>query len=90
MAERAFLRSLGGGCQIPIGALGQVEGDYLHLWGMISDPEGKRLIREDVSGPGVEAERLGEELAARIWPQAQEILQGERIEGIREEDGGKG
>lgn len=83
LAERAFLRGLGGGCQIPIGALGQVEGEWsacalhadrLHLSGMICDPGGRRLIREDLTGPAQEAEKLGEELAARLRPLAQEIL----------------
>lgn len=90
LAERAFLRGLGGGCRVPIGVLGEVEGDCLHLWGMISDPEGKRLIREDVTGPAMEAERLGEALAERIWPQGQDILCGEGLGGGKEEDGGKG
>jgi len=103
LAERAFLRGLGGGCQIPIGALGQVEedrsacadaplrrhADRLHLFGMISDPEGKRLIREDLSGPALEAEKIGEKLAARIRPLAQEIIEGEGFERAREEGHGK-
>ena len=75
-AERALLRRLGGGCQIPIGAFGQVEVDDLHLFGVICDPEGKKVIRGDLAGTLREAERLGEELGERLWPQAREILEG--------------
>jgi hydroxymethylbilane synthase len=84
-AERAFLRGLGGGCQIPIAALGEVERECLHLAGMVSDPEGKRLIREDLTGPAKEAEKLGEELARRILPSARKILHGERLGASKEE-----
>ncbi|MDH7499072.1 MAG: hydroxymethylbilane synthase [candidate division NC10 bacterium] len=90
LAERAFLRGLGGGCQIPIGVLARVEGEDLHLWGMVCDPEGKRRVGEDATGSAREAERLGEELAARIRPLAQEILQGGRLEEVKREGQGKG
>lgn len=85
LAERAFLRGLGGGCQVPIGALGQVEGPCLHLWGMISTPDGTRLVRGDLTGPLEEAEALGNELADRLWPQAKDILQGESFGKGKEE-----
>jgi hydroxymethylbilane synthase len=75
-AERALLSGLGGGCQIPIGAFGQVEVDKLHLYGVICNPEGTRVIRGELTGTLREGERLGEDLAEQLWPQAKEILEG--------------
>ena len=50
--ERRFLRTLGGGCQVPIGAWAESlpEGN-LRVQGMIADLEGSRLIRETLIGP---------------------------------------
>jgi porphobilinogen deaminase len=38
-AERAFLAHLGGGCMVPIAALGQCQAEVLHLQGLVSTPE---------------------------------------------------
>jgi hydroxymethylbilane synthase len=50
--ERRFLRTLGGGCQVPIGAWAESlpEGN-LRVQGMIADLDGSRLIRETLTGP---------------------------------------
>lgn len=85
LAERAFLRGLGGGCQVPIGVLGEVRSGSLHLQGMICAPDGKRVIRGDLDGPLEAPERLGEELARRLWPEAKGILGGGRFEGEKGE-----
>ncbi len=63
IAERSMLRSLEGGCQIPIGALGQVNQNILKLKGMIASPDGKQLLKAEVSGPVKNAELLGQKLA---------------------------
>jgi hydroxymethylbilane synthase len=65
-AERAFLARLGGGCRLPMAALGIVEGDSLRLRGLIADPEGRRLLRGEVAGPASEAEALGASLAEQL------------------------
>jgi hydroxymethylbilane synthase len=65
-AERAFLRRLGGGCQIPIGVLGKVEGKDLILRGMIISLDGKRMINGDIKGDKKKAEELGEKLAEML------------------------
>ena len=50
--ERRFLRTLGGGCQVPIGAWAEsLPGGNLRVQGMIADLEGNRLIRETLIGP---------------------------------------
>jgi hydroxymethylbilane synthase len=86
LAERAFLRRLGGGCQVPIGVLGAVRAGKLHLQGMICTPDGKRVLRGDLDGPLEAAEGLGERLADRLWPEAKDILAGGRFEEKRGED----
>lgn len=75
-AERAFLRTLEGGCQIPIGALAVLDNDTLHLQGLVAGIEGTPLVRGEVSGPSHAAHELGIELAQNLLAQgAGEILQ---------------
>jgi hydroxymethylbilane synthase len=62
-AERSFLRHLGGGCRLPIAALGKLEGDKLSLEGLVADPQGSSIIRDKVQGSVFEAEELGKRLA---------------------------
>ena len=65
-AERAFLRCLGGGCRLPIAALGKLEGDKLSLEGLVASPQGSGIIRDKVKGTVFEAEELGKKLADMI------------------------
>jgi hydroxymethylbilane synthase len=62
-AERAFMSTLGGGCQAPVGALGEIQDDSLQLRGVVAQLDGKRLIRQTVAGQPSEAEELGRRLA---------------------------
>jgi hydroxymethylbilane synthase len=74
-AERAFLRELEGGCQVPIGVNTQIEGDQLTLKGMVASLDGQRLIKDTVTGAATDAEQLGVQLAGKLKQQgAQEIL----------------
>jgi hydroxymethylbilane synthase len=74
-AERAFLKCLGGGCQVPVGARGYVSGREIRLTGVVADPGGKKLFRGEVSGRVEEAEKLGEQLALQLLQEgAGEIL----------------
>ncbi|MBV8859086.1 MAG: hydroxymethylbilane synthase [Acidobacteria bacterium] len=65
-AERALLRSLGGGCQVPIAAHATVQGGGLKLDGLVAALDGSRVLRESFEGDAGEAARVGEELAARL------------------------
>lgn len=65
-AERAMLRTLEGGCQIPIGALGTVEGNQLTLEGVVAGLDGKELLRTSISGAAEQAEELGVQLAKQL------------------------
>lgn len=74
-AERAFLRRLGGGCQIPVGARARVAGQYLDMMGVVADPDGQQLFRGQIKGAAREADKLGQELAERLLKQgAEQVL----------------
>ena len=75
-AERAFLKKLGGGCQVPIAAFGQIVGSTLQIDGMVGTIDGKKLIRHHIEGSIEEAESLGIELANILLDKgAEEILE---------------
>lgn len=75
LAERAFLRELEGGCQVPIGVNTTVEHQQLTLTGIVASLDGKQLIKNQVTGPAAEAEILGTRLGKQLRQQgAQEIL----------------
>jgi hydroxymethylbilane synthase len=63
IAERAFLRRLEGGCQVPIAAFGTVEGDRLSFTGLVSSVDGKQFLKQTVEGQADEAGHLGTSLA---------------------------
>jgi hydroxymethylbilane synthase len=65
-AERAFLAHLGGGCMLPIAAFGQCQDHTLHLQGLVSTPDGQRLLRQEVHGAMQHAEELGKRLAEQL------------------------
>ncbi|MBI3279559.1 MAG: hydroxymethylbilane synthase [Acidobacteria bacterium] len=65
-AERAMLTILGGGCQVPVGAHATVDGDQLHLRAIVATPDGRRLLRAEISGSVTEARHLGGELGKKL------------------------
>jgi hydroxymethylbilane synthase len=65
-AERAFLRTLQGGCQVPIGALAELRGDTLRLDGFIASLDGGSLIRGSREGAASDAEAIGLGLAEEL------------------------
>jgi hydroxymethylbilane synthase len=74
-AERAFLRELEGGCQVPIGVNTHLDGDNLTLTGMVASLDGQRLIKDTITGTATKAEQIGIQLAQSLRQQgAQEIL----------------
>lgn len=81
VAERAMLKKLEGGCQIPIGALGRVDGDKMTLEGCVASLNGEKLIRNKVEGSVSEAASLGVALAEKLLDMgAMEILKSVRQE----------
>jgi hydroxymethylbilane synthase len=74
-AERAFLRTLGGGCQFPIAAHAKISGDLLTLQGLVAAPQGERILRDTLTGDLDQAERIGSQLAERLMSRgAQDLL----------------
>ncbi|MHB1390604.1 MAG: hydroxymethylbilane synthase [Thermoleophilia bacterium] len=67
MAERALMRTLQGGCQVPIGGHATVRGETLLLHACLGSLDGKRFIRDSIEGPRKEAVELGEKLAQRMY-----------------------
>jgi len=66
LAERAFLRGLGGGCQFPIAAHAVLDDGLLKLDGLVAKPDGSAILRDSLSGPASDAEALGSALANRL------------------------
>lgn len=66
LAERAFLRHLGGGCRAPIAALGVVTGDILEIRGMVASVDGNRILQDREKGPATAPEQVGKLLAERM------------------------
>lgn len=65
-AERAMLKRLEGGCQVPIAAYGEIENDTLKLTGLVASIDGKRIIKDRIIGARQDAEAIGTELGERL------------------------
>jgi len=66
LAERGVLASLGGGCQVPIGAHATIERGTVRLLGVVASPDGSEIVRAESQGPVAEAESLGRRLGQTL------------------------
>ena len=66
VAERAVVEALGGGCQLPLGAIAVHEGNALVVQGIVTDAEGRRRVRRTVRGDAAQPAALGRRLAADL------------------------
>ncbi len=66
-AERAFLRFLEGGCQVPLGAFGRVEENQFKMDAVIGSLDGKNIVRGSIHGSPDKAEELGKQLAKTLF-----------------------
>jgi hydroxymethylbilane synthase len=74
-AERAMLRRLGGGCQVPIAAHAVVEDGHLRMQGLVASLDGTKVIRAHTKGPASDPEAQGSAVAEDLLRQgAGEIL----------------
>jgi hydroxymethylbilane synthase len=82
-AERALLRTLEGGCHVPVGAFARLEGERLHLRAVACSLDGGRSVEGEGEGTPDQARELGVELAADLLRRGgDEILEEiRRIEG---------
>jgi hydroxymethylbilane synthase len=89
LAERAFLRELEGGCQVPIGVNSRFDDDgdsaELVLTGMVASLDGVRLIRDEVRGPQTDPEAIGVDLAHRLRQQGAGAILEEIFASVRPE-----
>jgi hydroxymethylbilane synthase len=75
-AERTFLKRLGGGCQIPIGAICKKQGDRLILRGLLGSVDGSVIISDEVKGFSEDAEKMGRQMGENILSRGgREILE---------------
>lgn len=67
-AERALLRRLEGGCQVPLGAIGSLEGDTLRLYAVVCSLDGKKSIqaKAQISASLENATTLGQQVADEL------------------------
>jgi hydroxymethylbilane synthase len=71
--ERALLGSLGGGCQVPIGAYAEKRGGQVFLRAIVGRPDGSLILREQAEGDS--AVKLGREVAQTLlWRGGDKIL----------------
>jgi hydroxymethylbilane synthase len=81
-AERAVVTALGGGCDLPLGAIALHEAGALRMLGVVASTDGGRVVRREVSGPTRDPAGLGVRLAeALVEGGAMEILNRLREEG---------
>jgi hydroxymethylbilane synthase len=69
LAEREMLRALGGGCQVPMGAVCRVSGDVLVLRGAVVRPDGGQRVEAQQSGPADDPEAIGRRVAEELLAQ---------------------
>jgi hydroxymethylbilane synthase len=62
--ERALLNSMGGGCQVPIGAFAERRNGKLHLESVVADPDGSKVLRD--ARDGDDPVKLGNEAGAAL------------------------
>jgi hydroxymethylbilane synthase len=74
-AERAIAKTLDASCQSPVATFAVIEGSSLTVTALVALPDGSESVRDVITGPVEDAERLGEELAKRLLANgAREIL----------------
>jgi hydroxymethylbilane synthase len=66
LAERAVVTALGGGCQMPLGALARLDGQDLRIDGLVASLDGRTILRGVAHGNRGGAAAIGEKLAAQL------------------------
>jgi len=75
LAERAMSRVLTGSCQVPLGGFAEVQNGKLRMRGFVASPDGKRMVRAEMTGEIADPEALGKRVADALLAQgAGEIL----------------
>jgi len=85
IAERAFLRGVEGGCQIPVGVASSIEGNILTLKGIVLNLDGSVAVKGQVSGDTNNAEAVGQELAKKLKSEGGDVILKEVLSTIERE-----
>ena len=73
-AERAFLGLIEGGCQVPIGVHAEVENDNVKIEAVIASLNGSKVLRNNITGPAVNAADLGRKLGQQMLAEGGEQI----------------
>ena len=65
-AERTVVSTLGGGCQLPLGAIATLVGNTLEMQGIVTSADGKRAVRREAAGPARDPASVGRLLAEAL------------------------
>ncbi|MGF3522215.1 MAG: hydroxymethylbilane synthase [Candidatus Bathyarchaeia archaeon] len=76
-AERSLMRQLGGGCRVPICAVGRANGNFLSLRGVMFNLDGRNRISAFAEGKVAEAEELGKKVAQKLVAQGAKQIEEE-------------
>lgn len=76
-AERAFSARLGGACTVPVAGHARLDGESIHLDGLVASPDGTRLVRGQHSAPATEAAAMGKALAERLLGEGARAILGD-------------
>jgi hydroxymethylbilane synthase len=87
MAERALNAALGGDCTLPLGAWCELDGDELHLYGLLGDARDGRVLRADARGE--DPLKLGGEVARLLREQGGEAMLKKQETASREPEAGE-
>lgn len=78
LAERAVLAAFGGGCKVPVAACARIDQDTISLEALVAEPDGSRVIRDQLDGPLDQPAALGRALWERLAERgAREIVGGQ-------------
>lgn len=80
LAERSMLRTLEGGCRVPVGGQAVVAGSNVRLTGLVASPDGALVYKGEAEGEVPEA--VGERLAQDLISQGAAVILGE-IQEVR-------
>ena len=73
-AERAFLEAMGGGCQVPVGAYGQIEGGQLTLTVFLASTDGGRVFRATANGTPDDPQKVAADAYTLLVEQGAESI----------------
>ncbi len=76
-AERAFMKTLEGGCQVPVGAYSKIHGNKIELTGFVASVDGVNYLKDSITGQINEAKNIGIELANNLIKKGAQAILGE-------------